>query len=176
MLNGWRRLNGAHRIDQTCFQSRMLVQVEPLGLPAIRLILVDRSEIGFLSHCLPSPFSVTEANGPQVEFFPWATKNKSLSSPRPDAPRGHETIFLGRRSCPETKGHYPPRRSTTGFDHVSPTPQRDLPPIPQCRPSRHGEPGSKVMAEVVTALCVFFSISIFLAHAVDAFRARRLGN
>jgi hypothetical protein len=32
------------------------------------------------------------------------------------------------------------------------------------------------MAEVVTALCVFFSISIFLAHAVDAFRARRLGN
>jgi hypothetical protein len=34
------------------------------------------------------------------------------------------------------------------------------------------EPGSKVMAEAVTALCVFFSISIFLAHAVDAFRAR----
>jgi hypothetical protein len=30
------------------------------------------------------------------------------------------------------------------------------------------------MAEVVTVLCVFFSISIFLAHAVDAFRARSL--
>jgi hypothetical protein len=29
------------------------------------------------------------------------------------------------------------------------------------------------MAEAVTALCVFFSISIFLAHAVDAFRAVR---
>jgi hypothetical protein len=29
------------------------------------------------------------------------------------------------------------------------------------------------MAEAVTALCVFFSISIFLAHAVDAFRAAR---
>jgi hypothetical protein len=27
------------------------------------------------------------------------------------------------------------------------------------------------MTEVVTALCVFFSISIFLAHAVDTFRA-----
>src|SRR5258708_24494718 len=70
MLSGWRRLNGAHRIDQTCFQSRMLLQVEPLGLPAIRLILVDRSEIGFLSHCLPSPFSMTEASGSQVEFVP----------------------------------------------------------------------------------------------------------
>jgi hypothetical protein len=35
------------------------------------------------------------------------------------------------------------------------------------------EPGSKVMAEAVMALCVFFSISIFLAHAVDAFRAAR---
>jgi hypothetical protein len=61
---------------------------------------------------------------------------------------------------------------TTGFDHGSPTPYRDLPPIPQYRPSRHDEPGSKVMAEAVTALCIFFSISIFLAHAVDAFRAR----
>jgi hypothetical protein len=29
------------------------------------------------------------------------------------------------------------------------------------------------MAEAVTALCVVFSISIFLAHAVDAFRAAR---
>jgi hypothetical protein len=33
-------------------------------------------------------------------------------------------------------------------------------------------PKSKAMTEVVTALCVFFSISIFLAHAVDAVRAR----
>src|ERR1700694_925609 len=55
---------------------------EPLGLPAIRLILVDRSEIGFLSHCLPSPFSVTEANGSQVEFVPWRSqKEKALSLP-----------------------------------------------------------------------------------------------
>src|ERR1700693_1489550 len=82
MLSGWHPLNGAHRIDQTRFQSRVLLQVEPLGLPAIRLILVDRSEIGFLSHCLPSPFSVTEANGSQVEFVPWRSqKEKALSSP-----------------------------------------------------------------------------------------------
>src|ERR1700675_916122 len=82
MLSGWRRLNGAHRIDQTCFQSHMLVQVETLVLPAIRLILVDRSEIAFLSHCFPSPFSVTEANGSQVEFVPWRSqKEKALSLP-----------------------------------------------------------------------------------------------
>src|SRR6266404_4870090 len=81
MLSGWRWLNGAHRIDQTRFRSRVLLQVEPLGLPAIRLILVDRSEIGFLSHCLPSPFSVTEANGSQVEFVPWRSQEKALSLP-----------------------------------------------------------------------------------------------
>jgi hypothetical protein len=51
-------------------------------------------------------------------------------------------------------------------------PQRHLPPIPPRRPSRHGEPGVKAMTEVVMALCVFFSISVFLAHAFDAYRAR----
>src|SRR3984885_11642112 len=82
MLSGWRRQNGAPRIGQTRFQSRTLLQVERLSLPAIRLILVDRSEIGFLSHCLPSPFSVTEANGSQVEFVPWRfQKEKALSLP-----------------------------------------------------------------------------------------------
>src|ERR1700694_3439914 len=82
MLSGWRRLSAAHRIDKPCSQSHMRVRVEPLGLPAIRLILVDRSEIGFLSHCLPSPFSVTEANGSQVEFVPWRSqKEKALSLP-----------------------------------------------------------------------------------------------
>src|SRR6266436_6203048 len=96
MLSGWRQLNGAHRIDQTCFQSRMLLQVEPLGLPAIRLILVDRSEIGFLSHCLPSPFSVTEANGSQVEFVPWRSQKEkkpylsSSSLPLAGKARSHD--------------------------------------------------------------------------------------
>jgi hypothetical protein len=33
-------------------------------------------------------------------------------------------------------------------------------------------PKGKAMTEVVTALCVFFSVSIFLAHAIDAVRAR----
>src|SRR5258708_8078902 len=90
MLRGWPRLNGPPRLDYTRFQSRVLLQVEHLDLPAIRLILVDRSEIGFLSHCLPSPFSVTEANGSQVEFVPRAPKKKSLTSPR----RMHPNVRL----------------------------------------------------------------------------------
>src|SRR5882672_12662146 len=39
---------------------------------------------------LPSPFSVTEANGSQVEFVPWRSqkrKSLELTSPRPDASR-----------------------------------------------------------------------------------------
>jgi len=39
-------------------------------------------------------------------------------------------------------------------------------------PSGHGEPGGKAMTEVVTAVCVFFSISVFLAHAFDAYYVR----
>jgi hypothetical protein len=81
MLSGWRWLNGSHRIDQARFQSRMLLQVEPLSLPAIRLTLVDRSEIGFLSPYTPL-FSGTETNGSQVEFVPWRSqKEKALSLP-----------------------------------------------------------------------------------------------
>jgi hypothetical protein len=65
------------------------IRIQPLGLSAIRLILVDRGEIGFLSHCLPSPFSVTEANGSQGEFVPWRCQKEKaieLTAPRPDAP------------------------------------------------------------------------------------------
>ena len=32
--------------------------------------------------------------------------------------------------------------------------------------------GSKAMIEVVTALALFFSMSIFLAHAFDGYRTR----
>jgi hypothetical protein len=59
---------------------------------------------------------------------------------------------------------------TTGFDHVGPDSQRDLPPISQGRPSRHGKAGDKAMTEIVAALLVFLSISVFLAHAFDAYR------
>jgi len=40
------------------------------------------------------------------------------------------------------------------------------------RASQSVFPKSKAMTEVVTVLCVFFSISMFLAHAVDAVRSR----
>jgi hypothetical protein len=61
----------------------------------------------------------------------------------------------------------------TGIDHHGHYSQRHLPAISQCRPSRHSEPGGKAMTNLVTALCVicvFFSISVFLAHALDAYR------
>jgi hypothetical protein len=63
-------------------------------------------------------------------------------------------------------------RSTTGLGHVGSPAQRDLPPIHQGCPSGPGQPGSKAMIEVVSALLAFLSISMFLAHAVDAYRAR----
>jgi hypothetical protein len=61
----------------------------------------------------------------------------------------------------------------TGIDHHGEYSQRDLPSISQRRPSRHSEPGGKAMTDLVTALCVIcvlLSISVFLAHAVDAYR------
>jgi hypothetical protein len=56
-----------------------------------------------------------------------------------------------------------------GCDHAGLTPQRDLPPISQGRPSRHRNAGGKAMTEIVVALLAFLSISVFLAHAFDAF-------
>src|ERR1700722_14605055 len=128
MLSGWRWLTGSHRIDQTCFQSRMLFQVEPFGLLAIRLILVDRAEIGFLSHCLPSPFSVTEANGSQVEFVPWRPekdKALSLTSPRPDA---GNAFRVTPKDPSESGGRADMMRSMTGtlwfLDKLSRNPRK----------------------------------------------------
>ena len=66
-----------------------------------------------------------------------------------------------------------PEFGLTGIDHHGHYSQRHLPPISQRRPSRHSEPGGKAMTELVTALCVLcvlFSISVFLAHAFDAYR------
>jgi hypothetical protein len=67
MLSGWRRPNGAHRINQTCFQSRMLLEVEPFSLSAIRI--VDRSEIGFLSHCYLPFFRDRSQTGRRLSSF-----------------------------------------------------------------------------------------------------------
>jgi hypothetical protein len=67
-----------------------------------------------------------------------------------------------------------PQGGLTGIDRHDHYPQRHLPPISQRRPSGHSEPGGKAMTVLVTALCVMcvlFSISVFLAHALDAYRS-----
>jgi hypothetical protein len=59
----------------------------------------------------------------------------------------------------------------TGIDHYGRYTQRDLPPFPQGRPLGHcGDPRGAPMIEIVTALLAFLSISVFLAHAFDAYR------
>jgi hypothetical protein len=57
-----------------------------------------------------------------------------------------------------------------GCDHVAAHSQRDLQAVPFGRSFRHFKSGSKAMMEIMTALAVFFSISVFLAHAFDVYR------
>jgi hypothetical protein len=58
-----------------------------------------------------------------------------------------------------------------GCDHAGYHPWRDLPPFSQGRPGGYrDDPGSTPMIEIVTALLALLSISVFLAHAFDAYR------
>src|SRR5216684_6588199 len=81
-----------------------------------------------------------------------------------------ETIFQSRRSPPETSHLYQWPRSTTGFSHVCVHPQLNLPRSSQELPVGHGKLGGQVKTEVVTAVLVFLSVGVFLAHALDAYR------
>jgi hypothetical protein len=83
-----------------------------------------------------------------------------------------ETIFRRRRKRPETKAAYLLRQPDNGDRHVGPYPKRDLPQIPHHRTSGLRPPRGNAMTETVMALSVFFSVSIFLAHAFDAYRMR----
>ena len=83
-----------------------------------------------------------------------------------------ETIFRRRRKRPETKAAYLPRQPDNGDRNVGPHPKRDLPQIHRHGTSRCRPPRGKAMTEAVMALSVFFSLSIFLAHAFDAYRMR----
>jgi hypothetical protein len=60
---------------------------------------------------------------------------------------------------------------TAGFSHASPHPQDYLWRVSQERASGHGKAGSNIMTEFVAAFLAFLSVSVFLAHAVDAYRA-----
>jgi hypothetical protein len=81
----------------------------------------------------------------------------------------NETIFPDREVVQQQTRPTVPFDPTAGFDHAGPHLQRNLPPFPQGRPSRHGNAGGKAMTELVVALLAFLSISVFLAHAFDAF-------
>jgi hypothetical protein len=82
-----------------------------------------------------------------------------------------ETIFPDREVVPQQTRPTVMFDQTAGFDHAGPNSQRDLPPISQGRPSRHGKRGGTAMTEIVVALLAFLSTSVFLAHAFDAYRA-----
>jgi len=61
-----------------------------------------------------------------------------------------------------------------GGDHAYFHSQFDLPRISEKRCSRHFKSGrTTTMTEIVTALLAFFSVSVFLAHAYDAYRGGR---
>jgi hypothetical protein len=65
-------------------------------------------------------------------------------------------------------------RRIKGGDHGNVHLQFDLPRVSEERRSWHGEPrGTTTMTEVVAGLLGFFSVSLFAAHAYDAYRGAR---
>ncbi|WP_029583064.1 hypothetical protein [Bradyrhizobium sp. URHD0069] len=66
----------------------------------------------------------------------------------------------------------PSRNQAAGFDHFDPHPGHDLPAISQGRYRGLDKRLGKAMIEAATALLVFLSIVVFLAHAFDAYRMR----
>jgi hypothetical protein len=83
--------------------------------------------------------------------------------------RPDETTFPDREVVPQQSRSTVRFDQTAGFDHVGHS-QRDLSPISHGRPSRHGKAGGKAMTEIVVPLLAFLRISVFLAHAFDAYR------
>jgi|SRR5882757_1365183 hypothetical protein len=80
-----------------------------------------------------------------------------------------ETIFQQDETGPkQTRPSFPSTKN--GDRHDSSHPERDLSAIHVRHSSRYRR--GKAMTEAVTALFAFFSISIFLAHAFDAYRSR----
>ncbi len=89
-----------------------------------------------------------------------------------DSGRGIPLTVRGGMSFSPSRGAIKAFQPNTGDRYVGPHPERDLPRIPHHRTSRHRPSRGKAMTEAVMALSVFFSISIFLAHAFDAYRMR----
>jgi hypothetical protein len=96
-----------------------------------------------------------------------------LSAPSPllvrMQPGDEETIFQQDETGPkQTRPSFPSTKN--GDRHDNSHPERDLSAIHVRHSSRYRR--GKAMTEAVTALFAFFSISIFLAHAFDAYRSR----
>jgi hypothetical protein len=83
-----------------------------------------------------------------------------------------ETIPFGREMLRKQIASMVCDNRTERQDHVGIDPEPRLPRIPQTCPCRHDDAGRKTLIEVVTALLIFVSIDVFLAHAFDAFRLR----
>jgi hypothetical protein len=60
---------------------------------------------------------------------------------------------------------------TAGFDHAGNLPQRDFPRSAQGLHLGDDKLGGDVMTDVVTTLLLFLSVSVFVAHAFEAYRA-----
>jgi hypothetical protein len=90
---------------------------------------------------------------------------------------------MGGRAAPPVKPFWPAReaprkqkrpnlasRQSKGCDHGI-LPQRDLSRSPEGLHGRDNGVGGEVVTDVVTALLVFVSLSVLVAHAFDAYRA-----
>jgi hypothetical protein len=85
---------------------------------------------------------------------------------------GNETISIRCEVFRKQRAPTVLSYQTTGLDHVGIGPEPHLPRVPQACPCRHNDTGRKAMTEVVTAVLIFASIGVFLAHAFDAYRLR----
>lgn len=85
-------------------------------------------------------------------------------------PALRETILGAREAFQKQRGPSVPIDQTTRCDRGNLS-QRDLSRSPQGLYSRDGILGSEVMTDVVTTLLLVLSVSVFVAHAFDAYRA-----
>ena len=86
-----------------------------------------------------------------------------------------ETIFQPREAVRKPATSISGLGQQWGFRHVCVHPQLNLPRSSRKLSLGHGKLGGKVMTEVVTAVLVFFSVGVFLAHAFDAYRTGAVG-
>ena len=90
--------------------------------------------------------------------------DKGIAGEHPD-----ETVFVRRRSYPETKGPVSCRQQTGDGQHAALL-RSNLDAIVQPVSGRNRSEGGRSMIEVSAAILALFSAAIFAAHALDAYR------